>query len=167
MQIDMGFNDEVTPATDIVLFPSLLDMEEPSLRSYNPESLIAEKYEAMVKLGELNSRMKDFFDIWLLSRMFTFDQQTLRMAFEATFNRRGTALVERPTILSPDSSAIDEKQRQWSAFIKKSRLGYAPQNFTEVTAVVLAFTEPVVAGLISGDKSNAKWNPPGPWETVT
>jgi predicted nucleotidyltransferase component of viral defense system len=165
MQIDMGFNDKVTPAPALVSFPSLLNLEEPRLRSYNPESLIAEKYEAITQLGELNSRMKDFFDIWLLSRTFTFEQQVLRKTFEVTFKQRGTDLVALPAILTPDFPAIAEKQIQWRAFITKSRLDYAPSSFSEVTAAIRLFTEPVVTGLITGDKSNARWNPPGPWES--
>jgi hypothetical protein len=73
MQIDVGFNDAVTPQPYDIIYPSILGMTEPHLRGYNRETTIAEKFEVMVKLGELNSRMKDFFDIWHLSRQFDFD----------------------------------------------------------------------------------------------
>jgi len=89
MQIDVGFNDIVTPAPEPVAYPSLLGMHEPQLRGYNRDTLIAEKLEAMIKLGEINSRMKDFFDIWALSRSFPFELQSLAAAIDATCRRRG------------------------------------------------------------------------------
>ena len=73
MQLDVGFGDIVVPAAVPTIYPTILDLPAPHLLAYSRETAIAEKFEAMVKLGELNSRMKDFFDIWLLSRSFDFD----------------------------------------------------------------------------------------------
>ena len=73
MQLDIGFGDIVVPAAVPTIYPTILDLPAPHLLAYSRETAIAEKFEAMVKLGELNSRMKDFFDIWLLSRSFDFD----------------------------------------------------------------------------------------------
>jgi predicted nucleotidyltransferase component of viral defense system len=90
LQIDIGFGDAITPAAVEVEFPTLLDFPPPRLRAYPPATVVAEKLEAMVQLGIANSRMKDFYDIVVLSRMFEFDGQLLVQAIRATFERRKT-----------------------------------------------------------------------------
>ena len=90
LQVDVGFGDIVTPAPEIIDYPSLLDFPKPKLRAYSKYSVIAEKVEAMVKLGIANSRMKDFYDVWLLSKLHEFDYLTLKQALENTFQRRET-----------------------------------------------------------------------------
>ena len=92
LQIDIGFGDAVDPAAEELDFPVMLEMESPRLKTYPPEVVIAEKLQAMVHLGIANSRMKDFFDIWILSQERTFMMSRLRRALEATFTRRKTAL---------------------------------------------------------------------------
>ncbi|HEY5704870.1 MAG TPA: nucleotidyl transferase AbiEii/AbiGii toxin family protein [Terrimicrobiaceae bacterium] len=92
IQSDVGFGDAVTPGPQAVEFPALLDFPAPQLRSYPTYTVVAEKLEAMVLLGEANSRMKDFYDLWFLSRTFEFDGPTLVGAIRATFNRRKTPL---------------------------------------------------------------------------
>ncbi len=90
MQLDVGFGDIVIPSAARTSYPTLLDLPAPELLAYSKESAVAEKFEAMVKLGELNSRMKDFFDIWLLSRSFNFEAAKLCEAIARTFERRWT-----------------------------------------------------------------------------
>jgi predicted nucleotidyltransferase component of viral defense system len=90
MQIDIGFGDIVIPSPEPLNYPTLLDLPAPQLRGYSRESTIAEKFEAMVKLGILNSRMKDFFDLWLMLHQFDFDGVTLAEAILKTFSTRGT-----------------------------------------------------------------------------
>jgi hypothetical protein len=90
IQIDVGFDDAVVPGPETLKYPTLLDDPQPELNGYTPASVIAEKFVAMVKLGAINSRMKDFFDIWLLSQQFSFSGDSLCRAVKATFNRRGT-----------------------------------------------------------------------------
>ena len=90
MKVDVGFSDEITPAPIPVSYPSMLGFPEPLLRGYPPETVIAEKLQAMVYLGEINSRMRDFYDIWLLSRQCDFDGVTLQKAIIATFQKRAT-----------------------------------------------------------------------------
>jgi hypothetical protein len=94
LQIDVGFGDAITPAAQVIEFPALLEFPAPKLRAYPPETVIAEKLDAMVQLGMANSRMKDFFDIVFLSRTFDFDGDLLARAIRATFERRRTALPE-------------------------------------------------------------------------
>lgn len=118
LQIDVGFGDAVRPAPVRSAYPVLLDLPAPELLCYSRETAIAEKFQAMVSLGELNSRMKDFFDVWLLCRQFEFDVEALAEAIHATFEQRDTALPERP--LFSDRFRQDT-QRAWAAFV--DRLG--------------------------------------------
>ena len=89
LQVDVGFSDRVVPGPEEIDFPTLLDFPAPHLLGYTRETVVAEKFEAMVKLGILNSRMKDFFDIWTLSREFSFDGSTLSKAVKTTFENAG------------------------------------------------------------------------------
>ncbi len=120
----MGYGDAVTPAADNVVFPVLLDdMPQPLLRSYPVYTVVAEKYHAMVSLGVANTRMKDYFDLWILARHAAIDQTILDQAIEATFQRRGTDVpVEIPHGLSIQFAIDPNKQRQWHAFLSKNKL---------------------------------------------
>ena len=163
MQIDIGFNDVITPGPQPVEYPVLLDHPAPALIGYTPETVVAEKIEAMATLDVLNSRMKDFFDIWLLSRHVPFDLMTLCAAVGKTLARRGTKLSDIPTLLkNPDVQP--DKQRQWAAFLRKSPIPYAPAHFNEVAASILNFLAPVFPVLIAGNTApRQRWSPPGPW----
>jgi len=119
LTIDIGFGDALEPGAEVVDYPVMLDLPAPRLRAYARETVIAEKFQAMVALGRANSRMKDFYDIWALSRSFTFDDDRLAQAIAATFARRETAIpTELPDALTPAFAADEQKQRQWRAFIE-------------------------------------------------
>lgn len=164
MQIDVAFNDTVTPAPEPVAYPSLLGMHEPRLRGYNRDTLIAEKVEAMVKLGEINSRMKDFFDIWALSRSFPFGLDSLAAAIDATCRRRGTVISGLPAIVRPGFPAMAEKQPQWSAFLRKSRIQHTPGDFSEIAVAIAVFLDSPISVVTSAQPPTVtKWTPPGPW----
>lgn len=164
MQIDIGFGDIVHPEPEESDLPTVLDSPVPRVLCYSRESSISEKFEAMIKLGELNSRMKDFYDIWLLSRQFDFDGVILAEAIRLTFDHRGTAL---PRVIEAFSQAfIDAKQVQWSAFHKRLDQEHIPALFSEVVTAVDAFLGPVVAALVSGTSIPTNWNAPGPWMDV-
>ena len=118
LQVDIGFGDAVTPAPEEIEFPTLLDFPAPHLRGYPMYTVVAEKLEAMVRLGSANSRMKDFFDLWYLSRGFPFDGNPLVAALSQTFARRQMALpADVPTGLTPEFATL--KASQWSAFIRR------------------------------------------------
>ncbi|WP_136067884.1 nucleotidyl transferase AbiEii/AbiGii toxin family protein [Modicisalibacter radicis] len=118
LTIDIGFGDALEPGAEVVDFPVMLDLPAPRLRAYARETVIAEKFQAMVALGRANSRMKDFYDIWILSRSCGFDNDRLAQAIAATFARRKTAIPgETPEALTPAFAADEQKQRQWRAFI--------------------------------------------------
>ena len=117
MQIDIGFGDIVHPAPEESELPTMLDLAAPRLLCYSRESAIAEKFEAMVKLGILNSRMKDFYDIWLLSRVFDFEGNNLATAIQLTFDQRGTHLTDEIVVFQ--ATFIAEKQTKWTAFCRR------------------------------------------------
>jgi hypothetical protein len=123
IQIDIGFGDVVTPAPAEAEFPTLLDFPAPKLLAYPRETVIAEKFEAIVKMGIANSRMKDFYDLWKLSRDFVFDGLLLSEAVKKTFERRGTDLpTEKMPVAFTEEFYQDEiKQKQWKGFCEKNR----------------------------------------------
>ena len=116
--VDIGFGDSVEPGLDTIDYPSLLDLPQPRLRAYAPETVIAEKFQAMVALGRANSRMKDFYDIWILTKTFDFASDRLARAIAATFARRQTKIpTDLPDALTQEFAEDPLKQRQWTAFI--------------------------------------------------
>ena len=161
MRIDIGFGDVVYPDPEESDLPTLLDFPPPRLFCYSRESSISEKFEAMVKLGALNSRMKDFYDIWQLSRQFDFDGVKLTEAIRLTFERRGTKLpLEVETFAEP---FIEAKQTQWAAFCKRLPQNQVPTSFGEIVISVDRFLSPIVSALSTNKPSPVKWIAPGPW----
>ena len=119
LTIDIGFGDALEPGDELIDYPVMLDLPAPRLRAYARETVIAEKFQAMVVLGRANSRMKDFYDIWILSRSFPFDDDRLARAIAATFTRRRTEIpTELPDALSPAFAADERKRRQWQVFVE-------------------------------------------------
>ena len=143
--------------------PTLLDLPAPRLRVYPRETVVAEKLEAMVQLGLANSRMKDFFDLFLLARLFEFEGQLLVQAIRATFNRRGTLLPTRiPTALTSEFTEDSIKNTQWTAFLRKSGVkdtGTLPATMRAITA----FVERPLSAVADGEIFTAHWQPGGPW----
>ena len=142
IQTDIGFGDVVYPGPEESDLPIMLDFPAPKLLCYSRESVIAEKFETMVKLGILNSRMKDFYDIWLLSRQFEFDEMKLAEAIRLTFQRRGTLLTS--VIVAFEQPFIHAKQAQWSAFHKRLQQPNVPESFKDVVSVVKEFLAPLL-----------------------
>jgi len=163
MQLDIGFGDVVIPSPEPTNYPTLLDLPAPHLRGYSRESTIAEKFEAMVKLGILNSRMKDFFDLWLMSRKFDFDGATLAEAILKTFSTRGTKIPAEPIALTDAFAGDTTKAAQWRGFLRKNRLLEAPKDLTEVIMSIGAFLRPISESLTAGHVSKSIWKVPGPW----
>lgn len=117
--VDIGFGDAVEPGIEDIDLPVLLDMPSPHLRAYPLETVIAEKFHAMVVLGRANSRMKDYYDVWMLIDSLELEPQRMRRAIEATFARRNTEIpVTVPDGLNDEFSADAGKQRQWDAFVR-------------------------------------------------
>jgi hypothetical protein len=131
------------------------------LLCYTRESAIAEKFEAMIKLGALNSRMKDFYDIWLLSRQFKFSGTSLLEAVKKTFSRRNTVVPE--TIDAFDEEFANKKQTQWNAFRKKLKQEHIPESFLEVINGLKDFLEPLVITLSRKGSYDKRWHVSGFW----
>ncbi|HEX2980841.1 MAG TPA: nucleotidyl transferase AbiEii/AbiGii toxin family protein [Anaerolineaceae bacterium] len=161
MRLDVGFADVVTPSSDELELPTILDqMSKPCVRAYPPETVIAEKFQAMIALGRINSRMKDFYDIWFMARSMEFDFHLLRKAVVNTFERRKTAIPEEiPTALTNEFA--DQKQALWAGFLKKSQIEDAPIMFVDVIQVLKEFFNPVIH---PAQKRLARWSPPVGWE---
>ena len=163
MQVDIGFGDVVNPAAEERDYPTLLEFPAPHLRMYPRETVVAEKFEAMVQLGTLNTRMKDFFDLWLLASQFDFTGPELAQAIAKTFANRGTALTTEPAALSADFMAAETTQKQWAAFLKRSQLDDAPKTLDEARDHLNNFLLPAAKALIRGESFAASWTAPGPW----
>ncbi len=161
MQIDIGFGDVVVPGPQEAILPTILDFPPPHLLGYSLESAIAEKFEAMVKLGELNSRMKDFYDIWLLSRRFDFMGDQLKNAISETFKNRGTLLPSQITAFG--ESFVSMKSGQWQAFHRRLGQEKIPGDFAEIMDQIKTFLDPIIASVQSGKTTSLIWNAPGPW----
>lgn len=141
LTIDVGFGDALEPGAEVIDYPVMLDLPVPRLRAYARETVIAEKFQAMVALGRANSRMKDFYDVWILSRSFRFDDDRLARAIAATFARRETDIpTELPDALSPLFAADEQKQRQWRVFIEDVALdpGALADVLNELAAFLMA-----------------------------
>jgi predicted nucleotidyltransferase component of viral defense system len=163
LQIDVGFGDAITPGAMAVDFPTLLDFPAPKLRAYPRETVIAEKLEAMVKLAQANSRMKDFYDIAILSQKFEFEGGMLVRAMAATFARRGTPLPSGlPVALTPEFTEDRMKNTQWGAFLRKSG---APStgDLRHVATTIAHFVGEPLAAAAADAAFTKSWAPGGPW----
>ena len=162
VQVDVGFGDAVVPS--LIQYPTVLPMPAPQIQAYPMETVIAEKTEAIVSLAMLNTRMKDFFDIWFLAQTFTFDGRTLHDAARATFERRKTELSSGNLAKLLDELAGDETKRtQWQAFLRKSSL-IVEDDFVAVTGAIHDFLVPLVGGETGQGPASIVWVPGGPWQ---
>jgi hypothetical protein len=160
VQIDIGFGDIVTPGPRSMDFPVLLEgMSVPSLQVYSNETVVSEKFEAMISLSLVNSRLKDFYDIYQLAHAYRFSGSSPQQAVRNTFRRRGTDFRPNPAIFQ-DSFAIDlDRQRQWRVFLNRTHLTQAPSAFVDVTADIGKFLWPVHDGCIHSIDLAGEWDP--------
>lgn len=164
LQIDIGFGDVVTPGPDEIEYPTLFEAPPPKLKAYPPCTLAAEKLEAMVHLGWANTRMKDFYDIWLMSTLLSFEGNILRRAIANTFKQRETALpTQPPYALSPSFYEDQHKQTQWKAFVKKSKPDMVMDRLSIVIGEISRFLQPVLDSLQSESGFHKYWLPKKGW----
>lgn len=165
VQVDVGFGDAITPGAIEIDFPTLLSFPAPRLRAYPPETVIAEKLDAMVQLGLANSRMKDFYDLNLMSELFDLDGELLVKAIRATFTRRNTPIpVEAPVALSPQFIGDSGKAKQWAAFVAKSGAGGVGDFAMVMESVARFVTEPLEQARTRAPWK-ASWPKGGPWSS--
>ena len=157
MQIDVGFGDQVIPEIKEIEFPTLLGMEPPRISAYSIESVVAEKFEAALDLADLNSRMKDFYDIWALSNNYEFDGNVLREAITATCSRRQTIIETQAEIFSAGFANRIDKQTQWGAFIRKGIFEQAPETFILLMKEIRTFLFPLIESIEKYPSFNKRW----------
>ena len=163
VQIDVGLGDAVVPGPEDARYPIILPgMPEPQLRVYPRYTVVAEKLEALTSLGMLNSRMKDFFDLWVLAKHSDFDGSVLSQAVAATFERRSTALPEGIPIGLSDGFINDvQKAKQWLAFLRKNAL--EPMLLETVIGDLRDFLLPVLASVSAGSTLDRAWRAGEGW----
>jgi hypothetical protein len=165
LQIDIGFSDQLASKAEAIEYPNLLpDLKPVRMKGYPKEAVVAEKFHAMTRHGDLNSRMKDYYDLWLISETFEFEGASLQKAIETTFKRRDTEIPsERPVSLSADFARAS--QTRWANFLGRMELDN-PQvdDFQSVVERVWEFLEYPVRLALAQTRSSRKWIPPKGWK---
>lgn len=164
VRLDIGFGDAVVPGPEEVHYPVILDeMPEPYLRVYPRYTVVAEKLEALASLGMLNSRMKDYFDLWILAKHSDFDGVALSRAIRATFERRCTAIPNGvPIGLTDEFTQDGQKEKQWQAFLRKNALDKMP--LATVIGDLRNFLLPVLAAIAAGSELDHPWRADAGWQ---
>ena len=164
LQVDCGFGDAITPDPIVTDFPTLLDFPAPRLPTYPKETVVAEKFEAITRLGLANSRMKDFYDIWVLASDFQFSGQTISSAILNTFNHRKTPFPKgTPETFQPSFIQNPLKQTQWQAFVRKSSFVKVEKDFGKTIDFVSSFLMPPIESIRQMKSFKMNWSAGGPW----
>lgn len=158
LQMDIGFGDIIIPGAKLMDFPTLLEEKPPKLKVYSIESIISEKFEAMVRLAMVNSRMKDFYDIYSLSLSHSFQGNRLKKAIESTFQKRKTSLSDNPMAFRPEFHKDKGRQKQWIAFLRKTRLYDVNKEFSEIMERITIFLRPIVISIKDRASVDKSWD---------
>jgi predicted nucleotidyltransferase component of viral defense system len=156
ISIDIGFGDIIYPERVLMDFPVLLDMEVPKIYVYSLNSVIAEKFEAIVSLGYANSRYKDFYDIYILASNYDFDGDELKKAIEETFHHRQTGFDDIVVFEKGFADDVTRKSR-WKSFIKKKK-AMESVDFGNVVELIKIFLQPIVEKIVDNIEMNTQWN---------
>jgi hypothetical protein len=160
MKVDVGFGDVVTPAPVDLEYPAMLDLPRANVRAYPVETVVAEKFQAMVELGIRNSRMKDFFDLWAIALTMELDGASLAAAIKSTFASRDTKPpLTRPLALTAEFIDDSSKQTQWAAFVRRMTTTLTPASLQQTVECVAQFVMPAAMGEAIGKR----WRVGGPW----
>lgn len=164
VQVDIGFGDVIVPEAQDIEYPALLEFPAPRLRAYPRETVVAEKFQAMVRFAALTSRMKDFYDLWAIATIFDFQGPVLAEAIRATFERRQTTLpLATPAALAPEFAEHPTKQAQWQGLLRRTAIAMAPEPLPVVLTKVREFVMPPTAAAAKGVPFEETWPPGGPW----
>jgi hypothetical protein len=164
LQVDIGVGDVITPEPTEITYPALLDFPAPLIKAYTPETVVAEKFQAMVSLDMLNSRMKDFYDLFMIARLFEFQGAVLVKAINETFLRRNTTIPESmPTGLSDEFALNREKANQWKAFLKRTDLEISTPDLEQVVQDLRTFLMPLIDATAKDETFDLQWKKGGPW----
>ena len=143
LQVDIAYGNAITPKTEEHDFPSMLGMPSPRIRTYPKETVVAEKLQSMVRLGMQNSRMKDFFDLFWMAMLFSYEGPVLAKAIQSTFKRRKTNIPSTPPLVFSDEFATDSvKRSQWKAFLNKNSIPSMSDNFEDIIKNLRDFLAP-------------------------
>jgi len=159
LQFDVGFGDTLWPKPDLIEFPGLLEDPKPLLHAYSVESIIAEKFEIMLKKEMMNGRMKDFFDIYNLSFSYNFSGKILKKAIENTLRKRQTVLNDIPFIFREEFQKNRGKKLQWAAFLRKTRISQSDQDFSGIMNRIIDFLKPLVVSIKENKEMEQSWDP--------
>jgi len=160
IRVDIGFGDVITPGPWEMTLPVLLpDISAPRLLVYSLETVVAEKFEAMLSLSLINTRMKDFFDVYQLASAYSFDGAVLVEAIRGTCGRRGTPFTPDPPVLQEPFGLDLTRQRQWDAFLTRGRLVGSPRRLQDVMRLLRAFLGPLYAACLTDIAFSARWSP--------
>lgn len=163
LQVDVGFGDAISPDGNEIRLGAMLDFPAPVMRAYPPETVVAEKFEAIVSLGFPNSRLKDFYDLWTMCRRLDFQGRAVARAIAKTFRRRQTEIPKAtPMGLSEEFASDTSKRSQWRGFLRRHKL---PEDVTleEVVEDVRAFLMPPADALVESNCFEKTWLAGGPW----
>lgn len=164
IQIDIGFGDIITPQASEVKIPTFLDLPAPHLRIYPRETVVAEKFQAMVYLGISNSRMKDFYDLLFLAKNFEFKGQILKEAIEATFKRRKTSISEEiPLALTEEFTQNLAKEKAWKGFLNKNQLEPENPTLRDIIEELKLFLIPPYIAISKNQVFEKTWRPDQKW----
>lgn len=160
VRVDIGFGDHVYPPPQRGKFPSLLpDLPQANILMYPPETVVAEKFEAMIRFGQVNGRIKDFHDVWVTTRTFPFDLPRLVEAINGTLRRWETAIpTEMPVGLTAAFATIAEDSGLWSGFLRRNPPSLEPPPFLELQEELRRFFGPVIASLGSAEAAIGRWD---------
>lgn len=165
LQLDIGYGDIVIPAPERKEFPALLKLSPPVIQMYPPEAMIAEKLHALVSLGMANSRMKDFYDLWIMANHFEFDGGNISRAIKATFFSRGSDIPEgEPLALTSAFYKDSGKQTQWQSFLSKGSFKVKEEELDNIIRVLRQFLLKPLKAVKEGIDFKASWKKGGPWQ---
>ena len=168
LQVDIGFGDTVTPPPVQMQYPTLLEFPAPLLWAYRRETVVAEKFSAIVLLEMANSRMKDYYDLWVLQSQFEFEGIVLSDAIQATFAGRSLALLNRiPIGLSDAFSEDTQKMLQWNGFLKKNKMLLEVPPFEELVKRLRNFLMPLLQALAQSKPFNSRWQADKGWSEIS
>ena len=167
LQVDVGFGDSVTPPPILAKYPTILELAAPEIKVYQKETMVAEKFEAMVTLGMANSRMKDFYDIWTLANNLEFKGSVLSLAIKKTFERRKIELPSStPICFDGQFYESATKQIQWKAFVNKMGLKDETPPLPTVVGTIASFLMPPTVAAAANKSFELNWPPNGPWKSA-
>jgi len=165
MQIDVGFGDIIFPKPQAIDYPTILSLPKPHFKGYPIESVVSEKFEAMVKLGLLNSRMKDFYDIWLMIRQFNFNGLDLAEALKRTFEHRKTNLpAGKPLFAEEIYDEKSDRQTLWKTFLRKGNIKHAPEKLAITAKEIENFLIKPLDAINKTQEFVGEWKAPGQWK---